>query len=546
MFTKLIKQNVFLILILLLSFFTRFYQLGSWPEAFAADEAALGYSAWSILTTGRDEWGKLLPLTLRSIDDWKPAIYSYLAIPGVALVGATEWSARLPSAVFGALLPLFLYLLVDRITHNKNLGLLAGLMVVLSPWHIEVSRTAIEAGVALSIFIMSLSFFAKKDQRSHYLGLGLLLLTLFTYHTARLVAPLVILGAFWLGIFKAKSSTKFLVAAIGLLGIFLSLTASSSRFAQISIFNDFGAQLKREEAIREDGGIIPSPILITRAFHNKPLSWIYSFADSYIQNTSFSFLFLGGAQPPRVTIPETGQFLLIMLPFLLIGLGASVKRFSKFDQWLLFWLVIGPLPAALTYAELPHTYRTLFMLPPLAILMAAGVQTFFSWLKKKGKFLTWLFLPAVVVVTILFFAKAIHQYRVHQQVHQPWYRQAGYERLIKYLNQIEGAEEFTITNREGEPYIFVLFYNQILPSTYQAWPQKRLAHVDIKAGKTEWQMFNYTFSEEDCPFDEADTNPNHIYVSMPDCELPAGFEKLTTIDFLDGRPEFLISRPTSL
>jgi len=97
--------NFSLILLMIFSFITRFFRLGSVPEAFAADEAALGYNAWSILTTGRDEWGQFLPLTLRSIDDWKPAIYSYLAMPGVALLGLNETTTRLPGAIFGFLLP---------------------------------------------------------------------------------------------------------------------------------------------------------------------------------------------------------------------------------------------------------------------------------------------------------------------------------------------------------------------------------------------------------------------------------------------------------
>jgi len=540
MFTK---RNMVLMLVLVVGFVTRFYHLSTWPIAFAADEAALGYNAWSILTTGRDEWGKFFPVTMRSFDDWKPATYSYLAIPGVALFGLSEWTSRLPAAIFGALLPLFVYLLVKRTTGKPSLGILASLMIVISPWHIEISRTAIEAGVALSIFTLSLWFFASKKSSHHYWGLGLLMLTLFTYHTARLVAPLIVVSAIWLGIFKTKKGTNIAVVAIFLLGIILSLTASSSRYAQISIFNDEGAKLKREEAIREDGGIINTPLLATRMFHNKPLSWMYSFAESYIQNTSLSYLFLGGAQPPRVTIPETGQFLLIMLPLFLIGAGVSLHRFSRFDQWILFWLIIGPLPAALTYAELPHTYRTLFMLPPLAILMATGFWTSFLWIKKQKKILFW---PAVLLVafsTTFLFAKALHQYRVHQQVHQPWHRQSGYGNLISYLNHLEGVEHITITNHEGEPYIYILFYDRVPPSVYLAWPQKRLAHKAIESGESQWQLFNYTFSEESCPFNGEDINPNHIYVSLPHCDLPKTYEKMTTINFLDGQPEFLISRP---
>lgn len=547
---KVLCYPLWLYAILALSFFTRFYHLGSWPEAFAADEAALGYNGWSILRTAKDEWGAFLPLTLRSIDDWKPAIYSYFTIPGIAVLGLNEMTARLPAAVFGSFLPLFLFNLVKKITKNQTLALLSALMVVLSPWHIEVSRTAIEAGVALSLFVLSLSLMVEKNETLKWWGVGVLLLTLFTYHTSRLVAPFVVLAGVWFGVLEIKKKTTFALLSLAVLGIVLSVTASSNRFAQISIFNDMGAQLKREEAIREDGGIITSSLVETRMFHNKPFSWLLSFSESYIANTSPSFLFLGGAQPPRVTIPETGQFLLIFLPFFILGLGTLARDWTSSDKWLVFWLVLSPIPVALTYAEIPHQYRTLFMLPPIAVVIAKGLNAFYLWSNSYfitlRRFMNFSYILGMVLFVLFFFARSQHQYRVHQQVHQPWYRQAGYERLLSYLDTLDQAENITVTNREGEPYIFLLFYRHILPEVYHEWPEKRLSHVDIEAGKTQWQLFEFTFSELACPFDEQDTNPNNIYVSLPNCDLPESYERLKTIDFLDGNPEFLVSHPIAV
>ena len=47
----------------------RLPNLDKLPDGFFTDEAALGYNAWSILKTGKDEWGKFLPLTLQSFHD---------------------------------------------------------------------------------------------------------------------------------------------------------------------------------------------------------------------------------------------------------------------------------------------------------------------------------------------------------------------------------------------------------------------------------------------------------------------------------------------
>ena len=147
------------------------------------------------------------------------------------------------------------------------------------------------------------------------------------------------------------------------------------------------------------------------------------------------------------------------------------------------------------------------------------------------------------VATSLNFYRFWHQYSVHQQVHQPWYRQYGYQNLINYLNSVPDKENITVTNRENEPYMMVLFYNKIDPKLYQSLPQKRLGHGLIDEGKESWQMFNYTFSEKDCPHHLEDKDENNYYVVMFTCELPQGFERVKTIDFLDGNPEFYVDRP---
>ena len=543
-------KKITLIIIIALSFFLRFYKLESLPQAFFTDEAALGYNGWSLMTTMKDEYGQFLPLTMKSFDDYKPAIYSYLTIPFIAISGLTQAASRAPAALFGALLPIFLYLLIKRINKNETLAILSSLVVIITPWHIEISRTAIEAGVALSLTIFALLMLARKKE---CWGLIALLITLFTYHTARIIAPIIILAAMFFKVIKPSKTSKIFLFLIAALGIMLSVTTSSSRFNQISIFSDQESKLLREEAIREDGGPIKTSLLTTRIFHNKPLSAIQAFSKSYISNTSLSYLFLGGAQPPRVTIPETGQFLLLFLPFFILGLATSVRSLTSFDKWLLFWLFFAPVPASLTTAEIPHTYRTLFMLPPIAIFIARGILTSVLFLanlklpiKIKKNFLANVFSILLIVAVGLNFYKSWHQYSVHQQVHQPWYRQYGYQDLIKYLNTITNVNNITITNRENEPYMMVLFYNRIKPSIYQNLPQKRLGHGSIEEGKETWQMLNYTFSEKSCPHDLEDTNENNYYVVMFTCEIPEGFERVKTINFLDGNPEFHVDRPTPI
>ena len=97
------KKTLMLISIVVLAAILRFWQLGLVPPSPDWDEAALGYNAYSLLKTGKDEYGTRWPLALRSFDDYKPPLYAYLAIPTVKYLGLSTYSVRLPAAINGVL-----------------------------------------------------------------------------------------------------------------------------------------------------------------------------------------------------------------------------------------------------------------------------------------------------------------------------------------------------------------------------------------------------------------------------------------------------------
>lgn len=97
------SQFSILIFIILLAAVLRLWNLGGVPLSPDWDEAALGYNAYSILHTGRDEYGKFMPVILKSFDDYKPALYAYTIIPFIAVFDLSVVAVRLPSALFGIL-----------------------------------------------------------------------------------------------------------------------------------------------------------------------------------------------------------------------------------------------------------------------------------------------------------------------------------------------------------------------------------------------------------------------------------------------------------
>ena len=81
--------------ILLFSAFLRLYALAIVPPSPSLDEVSIGYNAYSILTTGKDEYGYRLPLLLRAYDDWRPSMYVYIVIPFVKIYGSFIFSCSI-------------------------------------------------------------------------------------------------------------------------------------------------------------------------------------------------------------------------------------------------------------------------------------------------------------------------------------------------------------------------------------------------------------------------------------------------------------------
>jgi len=191
-----IKRNWMLFGIVLMAAILRLWKLGSIPPHLTPDEAALGYNAYSILKTGRDEYGNLLPIIFKSFGDFKPGLYVYLTVPFVAIFGLTEFAVRLPSALSGIIAVWLMYKIIleffakqkdqSPITNHRSLAIIAALMLSISPWHIHFSRGAWEVNVALTLTLAGIYFFLRSIEKNKFLLLSVLAfsLTLITYQGA--------------------------------------------------------------------------------------------------------------------------------------------------------------------------------------------------------------------------------------------------------------------------------------------------------------------------------------------------------------------------
>src|SRR5579872_5976613 len=121
------RTLLLVIFLVVVSAVLRLWAFGSVPPSPDWDEAALGYNAYSILHTGKDEYGAFLPVVLRSFDDYKPALYAYLVIPFLFIFGLSLQAVRAPSVVFGVLAVIIVFFLCEELFNNKKLSFLIAL-----------------------------------------------------------------------------------------------------------------------------------------------------------------------------------------------------------------------------------------------------------------------------------------------------------------------------------------------------------------------------------------------------------------------------------
>ena len=187
-------------LLLALGFALRLVALRALPFGLNQDEASAGYETFALLTAGMDRCGQRWPVLFIAWGSGQNVLMSYLALPFVALFGLNEWSIRLPNAISGCL-TLFVFWRLARRTGGVRFGLLALFLLVINPWHMMMSRWALESN-QLPFFLLTgvwCTALAKEKPWALLGAAGCLGLALYAYGTAFFFLPLYLLCAvIWL------------------------------------------------------------------------------------------------------------------------------------------------------------------------------------------------------------------------------------------------------------------------------------------------------------------------------------------------------------
>lgn len=471
-------------LIVLLAAFVRLYNLGGSPLGILPDEALLGYDAFSILKTGHDHHGDLLPLYFRSFNDFPPGVSNYLAIPSIAIFGLNVWAIRFPFALLGVGTTLFACLVATELFRGAGrqnawrIGLLAGLFTAVSPWAVTQSRIALPVA-SLSFFFLGGFWLALRARRLTlegqksgwtWLAAGLMQgIAVWTYPTMKVIMVLFLAGLvliyrplFW------KYRRQFLAWVLPL--VLVCLPATIITLLSWSVINVRYSWLSAFANTDLLGGI--GTFAGNYLVHYDPLRLFFKLTGDYVVSISSRPALIGLVLPALALPAITG---------LIATFGREWRKQPPI--WLLWlWFVIFPVGSALTREDVPSEIRAMTGVGLFEILAAFGCWWLWGWLAnlRWNKLRLNYIAAALFGLAFIISAGAYLHFTLAQDATKPrdFFRYGYGEALAEAQKWVQPGGKYCI-EYTSQAYMLTLFYTRYDPATYQSFARQNDPPKDV-------------------------------------------------------------------
>lgn len=441
--TKLYLVAIFLFFIL-----TRIYKISDIPQSVYWDEASIGVNGYSIAQTGKDEWGKFLPLNFKAFGEYKLPVYIYTTALSVKIFGLNEFAVRIPAVLFSLGVVLLGFLLAIELTKDHKVGLLTAFFITISQWFFIISRTGFEATAGLLFFISGIYFFVKAIGEKKILFVVSCIsfvLTLYSYNSFLIITPITLL---LLAVFYFKKLSSFAQGNL-MISIICLLILFTGGFGTINFI------LSGQSARLDDVGIFI-------AYNQKKYQTLTTVISNYLSHFSPTFLFFKGDGNGRSQQPEFGPINLIYLPLLILGVIDILQKKKREYNLILLLLLIAPIPASIT-RESPHALRSIAAIPFISFISALGVLKVALFIKSKYTFSV---VICLFLISFLFYFKNfILNYT--KKTANDW--QYIYKKInLDYRKEFDNFDYILISDRYNQPYIFTLFYLRYDPDKFRS------------------------------------------------------------------------------
>jgi len=312
--------------------------VGRNPPGFFVDESSIGYNAWTIETRGVSEFDKPYPLFFRSGADYKNPPFIYLLALLFKIFGPSVTLARTLSAILGDLGATALAWLGWSIGGRRWIAVATFATAVATPAFFEIAHLAFEvAAFPLALALLLIAVWNARDRWSGAdvvrVALALAFVT-YAYTSGRLFGPAFAAGLLF---FAKRNRLPAIAATYALYGLLIVPMA-------VFHFRNDHAMTARYRGVGYANE--PGPAFAER------------FAVNYFRSVDPVGQSLLGDWNERHHVPGSGGNVLVMT-FVLgaAGVIAALRRRTPWDKFMLFALVVAPIPVALTFDPL-HSLRT--------------------------------------------------------------------------------------------------------------------------------------------------------------------------------------------
>jgi len=326
--------------------------------------------------------------------------------------------------------------------------------MAVSPWAFHFSRIGFQASL-LPLFLAAGAaalLHGIRDGRPRWswllAGASILSLALYTYVAARFLVPLLLAGFAVAAAPALRRLGAFRAAALA--AVVLVVAAPIARFT-----------------LTPQGQARYQDVSLAARFGGAEAAW--RFAGNYASYFSPAFLLTRGDPISRHSIPGFGALHAHDLLLLGAGAAAALRRRRAADVFVLWWLAVAPLPAALA-ADPAHAVRAIGALPPIYALEGLG-----AWaLLRPGAALdparrrSRALLAAFALAALVSSAAYLRSYFVDYALRSGPAWQYGLKEAYREIEAVGSDHDtFYVTRGTDFPFIHRLYLFAFPPAEYQ-------------------------------------------------------------------------------
>jgi len=441
------KELLFLLIILVIAAFFRLWQLNSIPPGLYPDVAMNGNDAIETLNTYNFK-------VFYPDNNGREGLFMWLIALSFSIFGISVWSIKIVAAIIGILTVLGLYLLTKELLSkyaentSRHIALLASFFLAISFWHVNYSRLGFRAILLPFVLVFGFYFLFKGFRQKKLLQLviagvffGLGFYTYISYRFIVLLLPMMLI--YWLLVYsKEKQMKKFLLFTASCL-LFTFVVALPIGIYFIKNPQDFIGRATPISIFAAENPLIEfgkSLILHLGMFNiYGDSNWRHNYATSPELFWPMGILFLIGG--------------IVSIKKLVVSIQKKDLPLSTSYFLLLSWLFIFLLPGILTYEGIPHSLRTIGVIPPAFIFAGLGAWKIYEFLNKNIKakklliFSCFFFLLALAASEFnKYFVLWANNEKVKEAYNQN-YADIGY-----FLNSLpQDVKKYVIINTPGSP-----------------------------------------------------------------------------------------------